>query len=57
VPDTELPLGDIPWPPLGKKPSKEHFGVLHPIPNYPVGKHHHHHHHDHERHKHHHEHD
>jgi polyphosphate kinase 2 len=55
VPDTELPLGDIPWPPLGKKPSKEHFGVLHPIPNYPVGKHHHHD--DHERHKHHHEHD
>ena len=44
VPDTELPLAEIPWPPLAKKPSKEHFGVLQPIPNYPVGKHHHHHH-------------
>jgi polyphosphate kinase 2 len=44
VPDTELPLADIPWPPLSHKPSKEHFGVLHPIPHYPVGKHHKHHH-------------
>jgi hypothetical protein len=57
VPDTELPLADIPWPELDHKPSKEHYGVLHPIPNYPVpktdhgrhhdeGHHHHHHHHE-----------
>ena len=39
VPDTELPLADIPWPELGHEPLKEHFGVLHPIPNYPVHKH------------------
>jgi len=42
VPDTELPLADIPWPPLAKPASKEHYGVLQPISNYPVGKHHHH---------------
>ena len=48
VPDTELPLAEIEWPPLGQKPSSEHYGVLHPIANYPVGKHHHHGHHHHE---------
>jgi len=47
VPDTELPLADIPWPPLAKPASKEHYGVLQPISNYPVGKHHHHHEHEH----------
>jgi polyphosphate kinase 2 len=36
VPDTELPLAEIPWPPLSHKPSKERFGVLQPIPAYPV---------------------
>jgi polyphosphate kinase 2 len=36
VPDTELPLADIPWPPLEREPSKEHYGVLKPIPSYPV---------------------
>src|SRR3954463_16269016 len=41
VPDTELPLAEIEGPPLGGKPSKEHFGVLHPIANYPIGEHHH----------------
>ena len=41
VPDTELPLADIPWPALAKPASKEHYGVLQPITNYPVGKHHH----------------
>ena len=58
VPDTELPLADIPWPPLGHPPRKEHYGVLQPIPLYPVqthkhdddddddDNHHHHHHHD-----------
>ena len=54
VPDTELPLAEIEWPPLGHAPLKERFGVLQPIPNYPiplaekVGEHHkkHHHHHD-----------
>jgi polyphosphate kinase 2 len=39
VPDTELPLAEIPWPPLGREPSREHYEVLHPIANYPVDKH------------------
>ena len=34
VPDTELPLKDISWPPLPGPPGKERFGVLEPIPNY-----------------------
>jgi len=38
VPDTELPLAEIPWPPLGHEPLQEHYGVLQPISNYPVGK-------------------
>ena len=50
VPDTELPLADIVWPALGHPPSKERFGVLEPLPSYPVGGHHDHkhkhHHHD-----------
>jgi polyphosphate kinase 2 len=50
VPDTELPLADIPWPKLDHKPLKEGFGVLEPIPNYAIEpekhehKHKHHHH-------------
>ncbi len=39
VPDTELPLAEIPWPKLGHKPLKERYGVLHPIPAYRVHKH------------------
>jgi polyphosphate kinase 2 len=39
VPDTELPLADIPWPPLGRKPSKEHYGVLVPIASVEIGEH------------------
>jgi polyphosphate kinase 2 len=39
VPDTELPLAEIPWPKLGHKPLKERYGVLQPIPNYRVPKH------------------
>ena len=39
VPDTELPLADIVWPPLGRKPSKERYGVLKPLSPYPVHKH------------------
>jgi polyphosphate kinase 2 len=51
VPDTDLPLANIPWPALGHPPLKERFGVLQPLPPYPVPaeaehKHHHHHHHD-----------
>ena len=33
VPDTDLPLPEIPWPPLGHEPLKEEYGVLQPIPN------------------------
>jgi polyphosphate kinase 2 len=36
IPDTELPLNDIPWPPLPGPPGKERFEVLQPIPNYEV---------------------
>jgi polyphosphate kinase 2 len=36
VPDTELPLAEIPWPPLGHEPLRERYGVLQPIPAYPV---------------------
>jgi polyphosphate kinase len=39
VPDTELPLGEIPWPPLKRPASKERYGVLKPLPPYPVDKH------------------
>jgi len=54
VPDTELPLAEIAWPPLGHEPLKERFGVLQPIPSYPTetedekheDKHKHHKHHD-----------
>jgi hypothetical protein len=51
VPDTELPLAEIPWPPLEDKPHKERFGVLEPISSYPVpekGNHQHKHEHEHE---------
>lgn len=34
VPDTELPLDDIAWPPLPHWPSKERYTVLEPIPSY-----------------------
>jgi polyphosphate kinase 2 len=52
VPDTELPLAEIAWPPLDHEPREEHYGVLKPIANFPVHghkkkhEHHHHHHHD-----------
>jgi polyphosphate kinase 2 len=39
VPDTELPLGDIPWPALGHPPLKERYGVLEPIAAYSVDEH------------------
>ena len=54
VPDTELPLDDIPWPPLPHEPLKERYTVLEPISSYPIkgNAHHHpkhgHHHHEHE---------
>jgi polyphosphate kinase len=38
VPDTELPLDDIPWGPLPHEPSKEHYTVLQPIPEYPLAE-------------------
>jgi polyphosphate kinase 2 len=34
IPDTDLPLNEIPWPPLPGRPGKERFGVLRPIPNF-----------------------
>jgi len=56
VPDTDLPLAEIPWPKLDHKPLTERFGVLEPIANYSIDqgepdhkhkqKHDHHHHHE-----------
>jgi len=37
IPDTELPLNDIPWPPLPGPPATERFGMLQPIPSFEVG--------------------
>jgi hypothetical protein len=34
IPDTQLPLNEIDWPPLPGPAGKERFGVLQPIPNY-----------------------
>jgi polyphosphate kinase 2 len=34
IPDTELPVADIPWPPLKEPPHKERYGVLKPISSY-----------------------
>jgi polyphosphate kinase 2 (PPK2 family) len=36
IPDTELPLPQIDWPPLAHKPLKERYGVLNPIPSYRI---------------------
>ncbi|GAA4715575.1 polyphosphate kinase 2 [Sphingomonas lutea] len=34
VPDTELPLAEIDWPPLDHEPSKERYSVLQPLEPY-----------------------
>ncbi len=34
VPDTELPLAEIEWPPLPHEPLRERYGVLQPLPSY-----------------------
>jgi polyphosphate kinase 2 len=36
VPDTELPVKDIHWPELPAGPLREEYGVLSPIPTYPI---------------------
>jgi polyphosphate kinase 2 len=36
VPDTNLPQKDIDWPPLSGEPLKESYGLLKPIPAYPI---------------------
>ena len=36
VPDTELPMAEIPWPPLEQEPLKERYGVLRPIAPYAI---------------------
>jgi polyphosphate kinase 2 len=36
MPDTDLPLAEIPWPDLADEPRKENFGVLEPIDNYEI---------------------
>ena len=37
LPDTKMKDAPVDWKPLGHKPLKEKFGVLRPIPDYPVG--------------------
>jgi polyphosphate kinase 2 len=39
MPDTELPLADIPWPELAHEPLRERFEVLQPIPSFEVPQH------------------
>ena len=34
IPDTELPMAEIPWPPLKSPPHKERYRVLEPIESY-----------------------
>ncbi len=36
IPDTDLPLAEIPWPELAHKPHQERFGVIQPIPDFPI---------------------
>jgi polyphosphate kinase 2 len=36
IPDTELPMENIPWPELGHEPHQERYGVIEPIPSYPI---------------------
>lgn len=36
VPDTNLPVNELDWPPLSDEPLKERYGVLRPIPPYPI---------------------
>jgi len=36
MPDTELPVADVPWPPLQHEPLKERYEVLEPIPSFEV---------------------
>ncbi|MEO7634180.1 MAG: polyphosphate kinase 2 [Sphingomicrobium sp.] len=39
MPDSELPLADIPWPALGHKPEKEDYTVLEPLKKFKLPKH------------------
>ena len=36
IPDTTLPVKELDWPPLSDEPLKERYGVLRPIPEYPI---------------------
>ena len=36
LPDTKLPVAEIPWPELPRSPSKDRFGVLEPLPAFPI---------------------
>ena len=37
LPDTHLPVADIPWPEIEGDPRKERYRVLQPIPSYRTG--------------------
>ncbi|HKX90991.1 MAG TPA: polyphosphate kinase 2 [Sphingomicrobium sp.] len=36
MPDTDLPLAEVPWPALAHEPHKERYGVLQPIASIPI---------------------
>src|SRR6188508_3732522 len=36
IPDTDLPVKEMEWPALAAEPLKERYGVIQPIPNYPI---------------------
>jgi polyphosphate kinase 2 len=36
IPDTDLPVKEMEWPPLPGEPLKERYGVIQPIPAYPI---------------------
>jgi hypothetical protein len=36
IPDTDLPVKEMEWPPLTGEPLKERYRVIEPIPAYPV---------------------
>ena len=38
LPDTKLPVEEIPWPPLAAEASKDKYGVIDPLPRYPVAE-------------------
>jgi polyphosphate kinase 2 (PPK2 family) len=36
IPDTDLPVKEMEWPPLSGEPLRERYGVIQPVPAYPI---------------------